>query len=537
MCGRNECKRSLGRDASLQGIILFFLLFSATGGIAGIIIDHTAVEMADRIPDYYIVQVKKMLVNIPGESHRDAYERGLLLLASTPGYEKYAAKLSTIPEEPTDTHLRISPRHRNQDNTDWIGWSGEEHFWTSQAAVDMMKQHLVYMKGIGNPVHAFGFAWCWDMSVEGNPDGGIDPVYYVRWAGRTYLLDGTNRGQWGLDQGDVDLTNNPITMENYLAAVDAYNSVVPQTTAFFTTGPVDRMTGEAGYQRFLKHEFIRNYVRNRPDKILFDYADILTHDEDGTQNLISWTDHQGRERWYPFITPTNLGDESVGHIGEAGAIRLAKAIWVMMARLAGWNGCAAVPGDINGDCVVDVSDCRLMTDAWMSEYDDPDWNPVCDLAPVGGDGIIDSRDFSALSTHWLKRSCPGSLVTDFTNDCKVDLEDLMVFSESWMSAQVDAHWNHRCDVAPSGGDGLINNQDFSVFSTLWVRISCPNPSPVDVSNDCIVDLEDLTIFADSWMAIPGDVRWNPKCNVAVQGADEKINLEDLAIFGHNWPMK
>jgi len=30
--------------------------------------------------------------------------------------------------------------------------------------------------------------------------------------------------------------------------------------------------------------------------------------------------------------------EDVGHIGEAGRIRLAKAMWWMLARMAGWDG-------------------------------------------------------------------------------------------------------------------------------------------------------------------------------------------------------
>ena len=31
-------------------------------------------------------------------------------------------------------------------------------------------------------------------------------------------------------------------------------------------------------------------------------------------------------------------DYSVGHIGTNGALRLAKALWWMLARLAGWDG-------------------------------------------------------------------------------------------------------------------------------------------------------------------------------------------------------
>ncbi|MRR24089.1 hypothetical protein EG830_14050, partial [bacterium] len=92
-------------------------------------------------------------------------------------------------------------------------------------------------------------------------------------------------------------------------------------------------TGELGYQGHLKHESIRAYVKADPKRILFDYADILSYNDDGTRSTQSWNGHV-----YPIITPENLGDESIGHIGSAGAMRLAKAQWWLLARLAGWDG-------------------------------------------------------------------------------------------------------------------------------------------------------------------------------------------------------
>ncbi|MBK7733428.1 MAG: Ig-like domain-containing protein [Bacteroidales bacterium] len=40
---------------------------------------------------------------------------------------------------------------------------------------------------------------------------------------------------------------------------------------------------------------------------------------------------------YPRIT-TNPLPEQTGHISNAGALRLAKAMWWMLARIAGWDG-------------------------------------------------------------------------------------------------------------------------------------------------------------------------------------------------------
>jgi hypothetical protein len=66
-------------------------------------------------------------------------------------------------------------------------------------------------------------------------------------------------------------------------------------------------------------------------KILLDMADIESHAPDGT----SCRNAQG----YEVICPQYTTETSGGHLGavSAGKIRIAKAIWVLLARLAGWN--------------------------------------------------------------------------------------------------------------------------------------------------------------------------------------------------------
>ena len=79
---------------------------------------------------------------------------------------------------------------------------------------------------------------------------------------------------------------------------------------------------------------IRDSVRANSARILFDYADILCYDDDSeTPNTTTWSGHD-----YPIITTTNSLPEQTGHISNAGALRLARAMWWMMARIAGWDG-------------------------------------------------------------------------------------------------------------------------------------------------------------------------------------------------------
>ena len=82
-------------------------------------------------------------------------------------------------------------------------------------------------------------------------------------------------------------------------------------------------------------------------RILFDYADILCYNDSGVVQTTSWTDTANGNHVYPVIHPDNMknlaggNDDSIGHIGAAGALRLAKAQWWMLARIAGWDGVSA----------------------------------------------------------------------------------------------------------------------------------------------------------------------------------------------------
>lgn len=66
------------------------------------------------------------------------------------------------------------------------------------------------------------------------------------------------------------------------------------------------------------------------NKVLFDIADIQTHTPAG----VRVTNSQGNEICYSQYT-----DEThTCHLNETGGVRVGKAFWYMMARLAGWSG-------------------------------------------------------------------------------------------------------------------------------------------------------------------------------------------------------
>lgn len=320
-----------------------------TAGIT-IVIDHNSVDLYSRIPDVYLNEAKKMWLNFSGESHSPGYRNGVLLLSSVDS--RFPAIVSTSSPTPYRTDaLRVSGLIRNQYNS-WDGSTGEGEWYTNSAAHTRIKNHLLYANTNNLEVAVLGFVWCWDMTWHNSPGGTLDPVYQVHWAGAS---EGGPQGdlRWGLDAGDQTLTGNSINMDTYLAATKEYDDYARahgyRTRVVFTTGAVDGYTGESGYQRELKHQRIRDYV-NQNRLVLFDYADILSHNAAGQQALDAWTRPDGTQVQSPIIHPENMLDythcsippctmvEDGDHIGEVGALRLGKALWVLAARLAGWNG-------------------------------------------------------------------------------------------------------------------------------------------------------------------------------------------------------
>jgi hypothetical protein len=262
-----------------------------------IIADHTIVADYANIPQGYIDEVKKMFLSYAGESHSEGIRIGLNALETSEA--KYAVSTieSGTPEAYTTSNLRCNRTTWGDLNvaTGWVHDCGEEDWYTSAPAIAQVKTGISYCNSHSLTMSAFGFGWCWDPAETDMT---------------TYL------------SATLDYINYCTT-----------NSIA--TKVFFTTGPVDDVnaSGETGYLKSLAYEAIRSYVALDGTRILFDYADILCYNDNGTTNSATWSGHT-----YPIITTTNLGDATQAHIGSAGCLRLAKAIWWMLARIAGWDG-------------------------------------------------------------------------------------------------------------------------------------------------------------------------------------------------------
>ena len=223
-----------------------------------IIVDHTCVNKYQDIPEYYINEVKKMWLVIAGESHSVAYRDGCNLLEQLDGRFNVNVTEGGTPEAYSDQNLRISrATWGDLDNeSGWIYSYGEEDWFTSALAISRTKAGITYCNTNNLSVAAIGLGWCWDPGIS---------------------------------------------FTDYISATDEYieycASMGYSTKPIFTTGTVDSYTEESGYIKHLGYESIRDHVENSPGLVLFDYADILCYDNDGSTNTTEWDGHV-----YPIIT-------------------------------------------------------------------------------------------------------------------------------------------------------------------------------------------------------------------------------------------
>lgn len=315
-----------------------------------VIIDHFAVDQYGDIPPDIMALIKTRWVSYAGESHSGAVRAGVLLLEAEDSDFAVSVTESGTPEGPTTAHLRVSRATWGNRTTpaSWIYSYGEEDFYTSAEGRAQTIAGLDYCQA-NIPLRALIFGWCWDMVWHNPLTATKDPVYKCGWAGAS---ESGPEGDlaFGLDAEDAAITGNSVCMDTYLSAVMEYNQHCQAeghiTNVCFSTGPVDDTAydDEIGWQREVKTNYIRAFVSGK-SVYLFDYSDIVSWDNAGAENIKLWTDADGGFHPYQWVADDNLlnldgsdGYATSGyHLGERGAKRLAKAIWVLMARMEGWT--------------------------------------------------------------------------------------------------------------------------------------------------------------------------------------------------------
>lgn len=288
-----------------------------------IIVDHTCTDV-EHIPPDWVNAVKEMVLHHTGQSHGRQVPFGLANLENqSPEFEQVQSE-GGIPIGPG---LKITRGQLSQYGT-WLTSVGTDRYWEGQDGLDYTRRTLDSHAMNDETVNASLHTWCWHL--------------------RTW------------SESDVD---------NYLSSMEILEAEYPSVTFIYMTDTCDS-DGDSGYNRWLRNEQIRLFCRDH-DKVLFDFADLEAWSADGQDRNTYFHSASGLEIPYWHDDWRSAPFYNDGHINEAACIHKAKAMWWLLARIAGWSGCVH---DIDQDGDHDGSDLAAVanqsaTDC-LSEFSD-----------------------------------------------------------------------------------------------------------------------------------------------------------------------
>jgi hypothetical protein len=176
------------------------------------------------------------------------------------------------------------------------------------------------------------------------------------------------------------------------------------------------------------------------------------------------------------------------------------AQWDFVKFDAYCGGLGYLPEDINRDCYVDIFDLKLLSEQWLAQ----EMNDEYDLFP-DEELIINLPDFATFASYWQDQDCPQSnwcQGSDFDRSGVVDFSDLMIFADHWLGQVIYL-------LSDLSGDNFVNFADFTSLANRWqdntdwrnwqdencFELELPAG---DLDYDGIVNLRDFAILAGEW---------------------------------------
>ncbi len=257
-----------------------------------IIINHTSVALFDRIPARYITAASQLHVLFRHASVGDNISDGLDCL------------MNNFTDRPAYCDSGLSPGQIIYDSKyNRSNWDFEFH---SQPNPN---------NGWWNKVNYF------IDRVNGLP--GNSPYQYVGF--KFGYVDGIT----GANIDEKFFNNDPNDSLPSIDDLTALQAQYPNRKIVYWTMGLARSVGTADSQNF--NTQMRSYAQQH-DLILMDIAAIQSHLPNGT----ACTDNLGQG--LPALCDEYTDETNGGHLNAYGKLQMAKAFWVMMARLAGWDG-------------------------------------------------------------------------------------------------------------------------------------------------------------------------------------------------------
>jgi hypothetical protein len=112
---------------------------------------------------------------------------------------------------------------------------------------------------------------------------------------------------------------------------------------------------------------------------------------------------------------------------------------------------------------------------------------------------VEINDLAAFVAQWLFLRLSADILPD-ENDGIVNFLDYAAFAAAWQATPASANWNPDCDIAPEGGNDVIDGGDIFLFLQQWLQFGASYADTSPDGGDDIVNLLDYAALADTWLA-------------------------------------
>lgn len=311
-------------------LLVGLVLMAVSGSVAAapistrhLVVDHDSVALFEQIPEAYLLAAQNTPMFYMDRSVGGNISDGLTCL-SYPSDEAAPNHCKRF--------LHLDPRYSSDPS---------EVDWSRTGGYNRDKWVYVYWPD--------GCGWWYDQIAcffavaEQQPEARVASFQY------SYLE--VEAGSSIVDQPGGFFWDNSSRLDVY--DLESFEALHPDLTVIYWTTSLARGIGTPEASAF--NQQMRSYAAAH-DKPLFDVADILSHDPNGAPCYDnrdgvpypadgSGENHPDDGVDQPAICPHYTTEAEGGHLGaiSVGKIRVAKAFWVMMAQLQGWQPGAPPP--------------------------------------------------------------------------------------------------------------------------------------------------------------------------------------------------
>lgn len=408
-----------------------------------IIVDHNSIDLFDQIPPEYYDAAKNLRMVFIDRSVGGNIDDGLDCLSTDMSNAPNRCKRWSSSRWPEFT----SPAQNWSGSYDRSNW--DYFFWPSVGDTDTSDNI--------------------DCSVSVGSWGGKADCF-LDWANRNvsnYDVLSYQLSYLSVDNNSTIATPGLGYFDTKVGDLNAFEELNPDKVVVYWTTSLSRSLGNSVAEDF--NNQMRAYAISN-NKVLIDAADILSHDPYGNpcyDNRDGVThDRNGNVIPddgvdYPAICQYYTSEYDGGHLGSfsAGSIRMAKAVWVTMAQIAGW-----------------VPDSNQTYNTPPSVDAGTDFVMEPGVATLSGSVHDDGLPANILNTEWTLVTGPSVTIDDPTNvSTTVTLNEVgtYVFRLTADDSEMVASDDVSVEVVPvhSNVAPVASNQTFSTTVDTELPIS------------------------------------------------------------------